>query len=61
MLFRSKPANFDQKRALKLREQKMTYKQIADRFDVSVSAIAWFFRKLREKATHNENQTVAKG
>ena len=56
-----KPAPFDQKRALKLREQKMTYKQIADRFDVSVYAIAWFFRKLREKATYNENQTVAKG
>lgn len=47
-----KPAPFDQKRALKLREQGLTYNQIADRFGVSVYAIAWFFRKQREKATH---------
>lgn len=50
-----KPAPFDHKRALKLREQKMTYKQIADRFGVSIYAIAWFFRKYREKTTHNQN------
>jgi orotate phosphoribosyltransferase-like protein len=47
-----KPAPFDQKRALKLREQGLTYNQIADRFGVSVYAITWFFRRNREKATH---------
>ena len=56
-----KPANFDHKRALKLKEDGLSNEKIAARFGVSVYAIAWFFRKLREKATYNENQTVAKG
>lgn len=47
-----KPANFDYQRAMKLREQKLTYQQIADRFGISIYAITWFFRKQREKATH---------
>ena len=50
-----KPALFDHKRALKLKEQKLTYQQIADRFGVSVYAISWFFRKHREKTSHSSN------
>jgi orotate phosphoribosyltransferase-like protein len=40
-----KPANFDHRRADKLKEQGFTYQQIADRFNVSRDAIAWYFRK----------------
>ena len=45
-----KPANFDHKRADKLKSEGFTYQQIANRFGVSRYAIAWFFRKKREKA-----------
>lgn len=50
-----KPANFDHARALKLKEQGLSHQQIANRFNVSVYAINWFFRKNREKATHTSN------
>lgn len=43
-----KPANFDEKRAVSLKEQGFTYQQIANRFGVSVNAIIWFFRKKRK-------------
>ena len=42
-----KPANFDHNRARKLKEQGMTYAEIADRFDVTIDAIKFFFRKQR--------------
>ena len=42
-----KPALFDRNRALKLKEQGFTYQQIADRFDVTIDAIKFFFRKQR--------------
>jgi len=45
-----KPANFDHKRAEKLKSEGFTYQQIANRFGVSKDAIAWFFRKKRGKA-----------
>jgi DNA invertase Pin-like site-specific DNA recombinase len=51
-----KPAPFDHKRAIKLKEQKLTYDQIANRFGVSVHAIKWFFRKQREKTPYAKNQ-----
>jgi len=40
-----KPAPFDEKRAIALRKQGLTYQQIADRFGVSLWSITWFFRK----------------
>ena len=44
-----KPAMFDEKRAVTLRSQGMTYAQIAVRFGVSEWAITWFFRKKRRE------------
>lgn len=40
-----KRALYDEKRVVSLRKQGFTYQEIADRFDVSKYAIAWFFRK----------------
>ena len=45
-----KPANFDEKRVVSLKNQGLTYQQIADRFGVSVHAIIWFFKKNRKNA-----------
>lgn len=45
-----KPANFDEKRVVSLKNQGLTYQQIADRFGVSVHAIIWFFKKKRKNA-----------
>lgn len=47
-----KPANFDHNRAIKLKEQGLSYAEIADRFGVSIHAITYFFRRKNEKATH---------
>lgn len=44
-----KPANFDHNRARKLREQGVTYAEIADRFDVTIDAIKWFFKKEKQR------------
>jgi transposase len=54
-----KPANFDHKRALKLKEDGLSNEKIAARFGVSVYAITSFFRKQREKATHTKDQGSA--
>jgi orotate phosphoribosyltransferase-like protein len=56
-----KPANFDHKRAIKLKEDGLSSEQIAARFGVSVYAIKWFFRKQREKATYAQNQGNTQG
>jgi orotate phosphoribosyltransferase-like protein len=42
-----KPTLFDEKRALKLKDQGLSHEQIAERFGVSKWAIDWFFRKRR--------------
>jgi len=52
-----KPALFDEKRAIKLKEQGMTYDQIANRFGISRDAIRYFFRKRNEKASYPKDQT----
>lgn len=55
-----KPTLFDEKRAIKLKEQGMTYDQISNRFGVSRDAIRYFFRKRNEKTTHTEDPTDPK-
>lgn len=44
-----KRALYDEKRVESLKKQGFTYKEIADRFDVSKDAIAYYFRKQRGK------------
>ena len=56
-----KPTNFDHSRAIKLKKEGFSYQQIADRFGISVYAVAWFFRKQREKATHTSDQGSSQG
>jgi orotate phosphoribosyltransferase-like protein len=51
-----KPALFDEKRAISLKNQGFTYEQIANRFGVNRSAIRYFFRKQNEKTTYSEDQ-----
>lgn len=46
-----KPALFDEKRAIALKSQGMTYQQIANRFGVGRDAIRYYFRKSNEKTT----------
>ena len=56
-----KPANFDHNRARKLREQGMTYAEIADRFDVTVDAIKWFFKKEKQRDQLERVESISKG
>ena len=56
-----KPANFDHNRARKLREQGMTYAEIADRFDITVDAIKWFFKKEKQRDQLERVEPVSKG
>jgi DNA invertase Pin-like site-specific DNA recombinase len=49
-----KPTNFDHNRARKLKEQGLSYAEIADRFGISVYAVTWFFRKERNKNNQME-------
>jgi orotate phosphoribosyltransferase-like protein len=51
-----KPAMFDHKRALSLRQQGFTYIEIANRFGVSKDAIKYFFSKHNEKTALTQNQ-----
>jgi transposase len=46
-----KPALFDEKRALALKSQGISMREIARRFDVSEYAIKWFFRKQKKNGT----------
>lgn len=48
-----KPTNFDHARALKLKQEGFSQTEIAKRFGVSIDAIKWFFRKIRESARKN--------
>ena len=56
-----KPANFDHNRARKLREQGMTYAEIADRFDITVDAIKWFFKKEKQRDQLERVESISKG
>lgn len=51
-----KPANFDHNRARKLKEQGVPYAEIARRFDVTIDAIKWFFKK--EKHRNNQMERM---
>ena len=51
-----KPAMFDHKRAIALKQQGFSYEEIAKRFDVSRNAIAYFFKKQNEKTTFAQDQ-----
>ena len=56
-----KPANFDHNRARKLREQGVTYAEIANRFDVTVDAIKWFFKKEKQRDQLERVESISKG
>ena len=56
-----KPANFDHNRARKLKEQGMTYAEIANRFDVTIDAIKWFFKKEKQRDQLERVESISKG
>ena len=56
-----KPANFDHDRARKLKEQGITYAEIANRFDVTVDAIKWFFKKEKQRNQMERMEPFSKG
>ena len=51
-----KPTLFDEKRAISLKNQGLSYQAIADRFGIKREAIRYFFRKMNEKATSAKDQ-----
>jgi orotate phosphoribosyltransferase-like protein len=51
-----KPTLFDEKRAISLKNQGLSYQVIADRFGIKREAIRYFFRKMNEKATSAKDQ-----
>ena len=44
-----KRALFDEKRVVSLRKQGFTYREIAERFDVSIHSIKYYFRTYQRK------------
>jgi len=49
-----KPTMIDERRVLVLREQRESMREIAERFNVSLQVIKYFFKK-RRKANANNN------